>query len=299
MDSAPLDYRSIYFSFFLPPFLRPLFSDHSRSFSPFVFVSLVTAFSHTGLTDMDINPHTWACPDFASAPFQEQRERLMASSGVNEEAVIQVLQESWQTSHDTLCAAWDLNQANPPPPPPPPCPSVPPADPHEDGHRNDERPVPRHPSCKLTVNVDPLPAPITLCPEPLAGRLLRKRHARYADVQLGKHNWVNLHYFSVEGCNAAAAQGDHIAPSSELRLEHRGTNSIALLSAPSAVPLKNVVLDWLMSLAAMRDASYCFLEAIDQHGWGTEVVEMFNRFFVNVDTHPLKDEEGGVQVLQL
>jgi len=68
-------------------------------------------------------------------------------------------------------------------------------------------------------------------------------------------------------------------------------------SLPS--PLKHVRADRDLSLAEIHESSYKFLELILAAGWGTEVHQMWARFFFRLDTHYLVSDPDGPRALAL
>lgn len=202
-------------------------------------------------------------PDFAADRFQGLRQQLIEEMGLPEDDIAQQLEALWVSAR-----------------------------------RQRQQQAPDQ---DLAPDPEPDPLPIDKKKSPLIVDDLMVSENRtldpseYALGKLRKYHYVELWYFTLQGCTETARPG---RPVDTDTLTFTCLDNILELQPSQAVShSKNVIQDQHLSWAEMSAAKNNLIEHAKSCGWAENLVIRLMQFYLALDTHPLRKKAFGDQVL--
>ena len=232
------------------------------------------------------NPHLELMPNHAGPHYNILREAL-TQNGMTPEQAVQALDDSWAHNHEERTQAWDqqvLDDAaaeeargpqQPQLDPPPQQPLAP-----EEGRVEAERKKPAMRDFDDTTTV---------------GNYIAPRPAQYALRRIEEFEYVELWYFTPEGCSDAT---QHQPTQNEDAFGlSRVNNMVALRSVASIKASKNVVPDAELSFRQMSMAKNAFILLMSKYQWSAKAINAFAQLFTQLELYPFCQREFGEQAL--
>ena len=117
----------------------------------------------------------------------------------------------------------------------------------------------------------------------------------YATHKLDEHDYVELYYFTLEGCMEAVKLDRTIAQDAFTFAKADNT----LLLKPMALhkPSSKVIPDEDLTWRQMSIARFCLLHHMAQTGWPEPHVITLAEFYLNLESHPTRLQVDGDMVL--
>ena len=226
--------------------------------------------------------------------FQHLIQILQQNQEANIEQAIAALQEDWEAQQRERGdgngeGAAPQGQQQPPNgqdqgPVPPPTPPQPPQ-----RQASPERPL------VLAPKAD---NPLAFNPDKTVSSALSKCPSKYAIKRLEAFKYVPLWYFSLEGLADAARSLRQSDAKDSLMLTQVADMGLALHPTITVAAFKQARFDHNLTFSEFLFAKNNFMTSIEHAEWPAEVVNSFNWFFYNLDTHQLRQEgERGDRVL--
>ncbi|KAG9312181.1 hypothetical protein JVU11DRAFT_7476 [Chiua virens] len=199
-------------------------------------------------------------PDFAADNARPLRDALILAFNWDEEQAIRHLQDTWRQAHPE-----QEQPADPPAREPAPVP--------EDKPRNMAKPA--QDKKKSIADFDEDMPPPSFIPT---------RPSQYALSKLEAFEYVELWYFTKEGCFEAAKQA-RSQPEDAYGL--LSTEDILTLRPVTSVKAsRNAKSDHELSLTEMLQARTSYLEHVREAGWPEKHINALFKFFWNLESHP-------------
>ncbi|KAF8868765.1 hypothetical protein BD779DRAFT_1382494, partial [Infundibulicybe gibba] len=126
---------------------------------------------------------------------------------------------------------------------------------------------------------------------------LPDRPTQFALNKLDAYEYVDLWYFTPEGCAEAARQAR--APDGEGFNFAGGLNGerLALKPSSTASPSKNAILDEHLPWHVFTEARYRFIKYIGIAKWPGKLYKDLCAFFMRLESHPLHRTDAGKRAL--
>ena len=237
------------------------------------------------------NPHLEIIPDHAGPHYDALRAAL-AQNGMNLEQAIQALDDSWTQNHTARVQAWDQQVENdaaaelaaaalvqqqqqqldqqPPLEPPP----------QVEERAEGEKKKPKMRDFDEVTTV---------------GNYIAPRPAQYALRRVEDFEYVELWYFTPEGCTDATqlqlTQHDDAFGLTKV------DDMVALKSVSSLKASKNVIPDADLSFRQVSMAKNAFIPLMTKYQWSEKAINAFAQLFTQLELHPFRQREFGERAL--
>ncbi|KAG6379374.1 hypothetical protein JVT61DRAFT_11838 [Boletus reticuloceps] len=224
------------------------------------------------------NPHHEPAPNFLSAAFRAGREAIMANDNVDQvEAAARMLAD-WNAEHERDIVAWDQQQEDAQR-------AAELADNERREEEAEERRLAEEDAEKEHQEAEkkkPKMADFTSgLPPP---NVLIKRPSQYALTKLASFDFVELWYFSPEGCNDAAK---HLKSSTDDAFGISSSNDFLTLRPVASVKASQYVrADHQLTFGEFLQARVSYLDHIKQASWPGKHINALAMFFWNLESHP-------------
>jgi hypothetical protein len=231
------------------------------------------------------DPHLEVMPDHAGPHYDVLRNALVQNGSTPEQAV-QALNDSWTQNHDARALAWDQQvaddaqaaleaaaaQQNQPGEP-----QVPP--PVEEGAGGEKKKL------KMKDFDDALSV----------GNYIAPRPSQYALRRLEDFEYVELWYFTPEGCSDASqfqtTQHDDAFGLTKV------DEFVTLKSISSVKASKNVVVDADLTFRQISMAKNTLIPLMTKYQWTEKSINAFAQLFTQLELHPYRQREFGERAL--
>lgn len=215
-------------------------------------------------------------PDYTSDIYAAIRQDLALALDMTEEEAAEHLANTWRQRNRR-------NGEHPEQPPPQP-PRLPQIQPEED---RDPEP-PRAPEGRKNVPQIDLEEsiPASRLPDPSEQALRKLRNFEY----------VELWYFTPKGCEVAAAHAVSL-DADTFTISKSDANFTLLPARTSSLPKNAIIQDQHLLSTDMAIAKNNLIAHMERCGWPDNVVRMFMRFYMKLDTHPIRSQPQGDQAL--
>ncbi|KAI6144568.1 hypothetical protein BKA82DRAFT_4358305 [Pisolithus tinctorius] len=230
------------------------------------------------------DPNLEICPDFKSATFCKICKALMANLNIEPEQAIECLITAWDTNHQCRITEWEAQ-----------CQAQAEADLAKNQCREAELAA-----CRLAAEAaenepqdaehkKPLMSNFTSgCPPP---SVLVNRPSQYATNKLTSCEYVELWYFSPEGCSDAAHNAKTNADDA---FGLSSMNDILTLRPIASVKVsQNTRADHNLSFGEFLQARVSFLHHIKAVPWTEKHINALMMFFWNLESHPQRTTSNG------
>jgi hypothetical protein len=136
-------------------------------------------------------------------------------------------------------------------------------------------------------------------PNRLVSKWIEPRPAPYAITKLDNLEYVELDYFTMRGCNEAAADVNRSISLDTLTLSQVG-DTVAMRPLASLRPSKHIRSDEELSWEEMLDAKNTMLHFMGKSGnWPAAHAESIAAFFLNLEWHPRRLQTNGKKALMV
>ena len=234
------------------------------------------------------DPHLEAVPDHAGPHYNALRNAL-TNNGMTPEEAIQALNDSWNLNHDARVQAWDLQVAE------------------DEAALEAQRQV-------LQQEAEAQAAQEQLLREAEKAEAKKKkpkmkdfddaitvsnfiapRPAQYALRRIEEFEYVELWYFTPEGCADATQRQltQHDNTSGLTKVD----DIVTLKSVSSLKASRNVVPDAELSFRQMSMAKNAFLPLMTKYQWSAKSVATFTQLFTQLELHHYRQREFGERAL--
>ena len=233
------------------------------------------------------DPHLEVIPDHAG-PHYDNLRNVLIQNGMDLEQAIQALNDSWTQNHAARVQAWDQQVA---------------ADaqalqaqqlqqqPAEEQQAPQELPQQEEGAGgeKKKLKMKDFDDATTV------GNYIAPRPAQYALRRIEEFKYVELWYFTPEGC-ADATQSQLTQYDDTFGLT-KVDDMVTLKSISSLKASKNVVPDAELSFRQMSMAKNAFIPLMTRYQWTAKSINAFAQFFTQLELHPLRQREFGERAL--
>ena len=230
------------------------------------------------------DPHLDIMPEHAGAPYDILRNALV-QNGMTVEQAVQALNDAWTQNHDARIQAWDQQVADDAAAaalaqqqPEEQAPQDPPQ--QDDAEAGEEKKKPKMKDFDDASTV---------------GNYIAPRPAQYALRRIEDFEFVELWYFTPEGCTDAT----------HLQLtQHDDTfgitkvdDMVTLKSISSLKVSKNVIPDADLTFRQVSMAKNAFIPLMTKYQWSDKAINAFAQLFTQLELHPLRQREFGERAL--
>jgi hypothetical protein len=231
------------------------------------------------------NPHLEVIPDHAGPHYVVLRDAL-THNGMTPEEAIQALDDSWTQNHTARVQAWDQQVAEDEAA----AAAVDPA--QQDPQVPPDLPLPgeeRAEGEKKKLKMKDFDEATTV------GNYIAPRPAQYALRRVEDFEYVELWYFTPEGCSDATqlqlAQHDDTFGLTKV------DDVVALKSISSLKASRNVIPDTELSFRQVSMAKNTFIPLMTKYAWTEKAINAFAQLFTQLELHPLRQREFGERAL--
>ena len=230
------------------------------------------------------DPNLEVRPDFASNAFCEVQEALMDTLHIDVAHAIDHLVTAWNADHNHRVEDWNAQRKA----------EALEADhlQREEREREDEarrleeaeaereRKEAEKKKPKIYDFIADLPPPNTIAPRP----------SQYALQKISSYNFVELWYFSLEGCSEAAR--NHRSQADDTLGFSNSNNILSLHPVASVRASCNACADHDLSFSEFLQAKNSFLRHIKWLAWPAKPIDALAEFFWNVENHGIHANEN-------
>lgn len=233
------------------------------------------------------NPHLEVMPNHAGPHYEALRNALTQNEMTPEQA-IQALNNSWAQNHAARVEAWEqqveedaaaaaaLVQQQPQPDQQPPLDPLPQEEERAEGE-------------KKKLKMKDFDEATTV------GNYIAPRPAQYALRRVEDFEYVELWYFTPEGCSDATqlqlTQNDDTFGFTKV------DDMVSLKSISSLKASKNVIPDAELSFRQVSMAKNAFIPLMTKYQWSEKAINAFAQLFTQLELHPFRQREFGERAL--
>jgi hypothetical protein len=231
------------------------------------------------------DPHLEVIPDHAG-PHYDVLRNVLAQNGMNLEQAVQALNESWTQNHTARVQAWDQQVANDAA-----------AALLAQGQQQDQQQLqdPLQPGEERIEGEKKKLKMKDFDDATSVGNYIAPRPAQYALRRIEDFEFVELWYFTPEGCSDAT----------QLQLtQHDDTfgltkvdDMVTLKSISSLKASKNVIPDAELSFRQVSMAKNALIPLMTKYQWTEKSIHAFAQLFTQLELHPFRQREFGERAL--
>ncbi|KIJ89442.1 hypothetical protein K443DRAFT_687279 [Laccaria amethystina LaAM-08-1] len=228
-------------------------------------------------------------PDFTSAAYDAVCTALATAEGVEKEAVAARLSDAWDVDNNTRKMAWEEqlredeataaevrlaqeeNELR-----------------EREEHRKEEEAERKEKEKKRPKLKD------FVANRPV-GDTTQLRPSRYAVHKLDEREYIELYYFTLEGCTEAVKLDRTIAQ--DAFTFAKADDTLLLRPMASHKPSNKVIPDEDLTWRQMSIAKACLLHHMAQTGWPEPHIIALAEFYLNLEGHPMRLQVDGDRVL--
>ncbi|KAF8172734.1 hypothetical protein BJ912DRAFT_1079837 [Pholiota molesta] len=244
---------------------------------------------------LEHDPNLDACPDFSSNHYEAMRA-LMRNNELTNEQAIEALTQAWTLQNQELRERWahqveqdqqeaeaqaaaqgNEEQAN--------VPHADPAQVAEPELANDNQEKDKKSKTKLR----------SFNPQRSVASVLAPRPSTYAVNKIANFEYVELWYFTREGCKEAQST-QRTETDDSLGMSRVG-DLVAFRPVASVQASKRALQDADLTWEQFHYANRSFLKHIDSAGWPPEHVQALLQFFIHLESSSFLDREHGKQIV--
>ncbi|KAF8172744.1 hypothetical protein BJ912DRAFT_886588 [Pholiota molesta] len=247
---------------------------------------------------LDHDPNLDACPDFASNHYEAMRA-LMRNNGSTNEQAIEALTQAWTLQNEELRERWaqqveqDQQEAEA---------QAAQAAAQGNGEQGNEPPAdpvqavePELANENLEKDKKAKMKLRSFNPQRSVASVLAPRPSTYAINKVANFEYVELWYFTKEGCKEA--QSTQRTETDDSFGMSRVGDLVAFRPVASVQASKRALQDADLSWEQFHYANRSFLKNIDSAGWPPEHVQALLQFFINLKSSPFLDRDHGKQIV--
>jgi len=233
-----------------------------------------------------VNPNLAEAPDFTLEVYAVARDAIATQHHISPEEAAERLNEAWTADNNTKKQAWEQQEL---------------ADRDEAAQRAQEEDQQRNKECQcneqnetreLKKKKPKLNSFVANCPITTAIKL---HPSWFALHKLEERDYIELSYFTPEGC-AEAASNDHAV--AEEAFAFSKVNDLVSLQPISAFKASSkVIQDDKLSWCEMSIAKINLLQCMEETGWPKDHIVALTTSYLNLENHPKHQEPDGDAVL--
>jgi hypothetical protein len=235
------------------------------------------------------DPHLEIRPDHAGPHYDVLRNALV-QNGMTPEQALQALNDSWTQNHDARALAWDQQVADDA--------AQAAQDVNQGPQQQPEDLVPQDPPQPGEVAVEGEKKKQKMKDFDDAasvGNYIAPRPSQYALRRLEDFEYVELWYFTPEGCSDATqlqtTQHDDAFGLTKV------DDFVTLKSISSVKASKNVVVDADLSFRQISMAKNALIPLMTKYQWTEKSIKAFAQMFTLLELHPYRQREFGERAL--
>lgn len=229
------------------------------------------------------NPNLAEAPDFMLNAYAIARDAIAGQHNITTEAAVERLKAAWTTDNDAKKLAWQQQEL---------------ADTaqreqeeaqcqNEELQRNVQNETREAEKKKPKLNSFVVNRPIATA--------IKLRPSRFALHKLEERDYIELSYFTPEGC-AEAASNDH-AVAEEAFAFSKVNDLVSLRPISAFKAASKVIQDDKLSWREMSIAKINLIQCMEETGWPKNHVVALATFYLNLENHPKHQEPDGDAVL--
>ena len=231
------------------------------------------------------NPHLEVIPDHAG-PHYDILRNVLIQTGMTPAQAVEALDNSWTQNHGARVQAWDQQEAN----------DAAALMGQQQAQQQDQPQAPLGLQVEEGAGVEKKKAKMKDFDDVVTvGNYIAPRPAQYALRRIEDFEYVELWYFTSEGCSDATqhqlTQYDNMFGLTKVN------DMVALKSVSSLKASKNVVPDAELSFRQMSMAKNAFIPLMSKHHWSDKAINAFAQLFTQLEMHPLRQREFGERAL--
>ena len=207
------------------------------------------------------NPTADREPDFEGAEWEGLRTALTDSGKTHDEAV-EILLQGWKNQHERNVRAWDEWR--------------------QQQERENEEAGDRD-NGEDSAEWRPTPGFLDLQP------------AQHVMKRLKKKEYVELWYFTAQGCQNAAA-ADLVSPDETFGFVST-EKGVVIQSVNASTMSSKVIRDEDLSWEQITEGKTRLVGCMGASGWSEQEVKQLARFYLNLDVHPIRSQQYGPQAV--
>ena len=234
------------------------------------------------------NPHLEVIPDHAGPHYDVLRNLLM-QNGMTPEEAVQALNNSWTQSHAARVQAWDQQVENEA------AAAAAMAQQQQQPEQQPEQQAPLDPppqgaeAEKKKLKMKDFDDATTV------GNYIAPRPAQYALRRLEDFEYVELWYFTPEGCSDATQL--QLTLNDDTFGLTKVDDVVTLKSISSLKASKNLIPDAELSFRQVSMAKNAFIPLMAKYQWSEKAINAFAQLFTQLELHPLRQREFGERAL--
>ena len=231
------------------------------------------------------NPHLEAIPDHAGPHYDILRNTLI-QTGMSPEQAVEALNNSWIQNHGARIQAWDQQVAN----------DEAALVEQQQAQQQNQPQIPLEPQAVEEAGIEKKKAKMKDFDDAIAvGNYIAPRPAQYALRRVEDFEYVELWYFTPEGCSDATQH--QLTQYDDAFGLTKVDDLVALKSVSSLKASKNVVPDADLSFRQMSMAKNAFIPLMSKYHWSDKAINAFAQLFTQLEMHPLRQREFGERAL--
>jgi len=232
-----------------------------------------------------VNPNLVEAPDFTLEVYTVARDAIAAQHSISVEAAAECLNEAWTADNNIKKQAWEQQEL---------------ADREEAAQRAQEEEqqheelqrIEQNETRELEKKKPKLNSFVANRPIATAIKL---RPSQFALHKLEECNYIELSYFTPEGC-AEAVSNDH-AVAEEAFAFSKVNDLVSLWPISAFKASSKVIQDNKLSWHEMSIAKINLLQCMEETGWLKDHIVALATFYLNLENHPKCQEPDGNAVL--
>lgn len=233
------------------------------------------------------NPHLEVMPNHAG-PHYEALQNALTQNEMTPEQAIQALNNSWAQNHAARVEAWEqqveedtaaaaaLVQQQPQPDQQP---SLDPLPQEEERAEGEKKKLKMKDFDEATT----------------VGNYIAPRPAQYALRRVEDFEYVELWYFTPEGCSDATQL--QLTQNNDTFGFTKVDDMVSLKSISSLKASKNVIPDAELSFRQVSMAKNAFIPLMTKYQWSEKAINAFAQLFTQLELHPFRQREFGERAL--
>ncbi|EDR06748.1 uncharacterized protein LACBIDRAFT_299589 [Laccaria bicolor S238N-H82] len=236
-----------------------------------------------------LDPNLEVRPDFTSAAYDALCTALAAAEGVDKGAIVAHLSDAWNIENDAKKATWDEQV-------------------RQDKAEEAEAELAREREQQLKLEErrkveeterkekeKKKPKLKNFVPNKLVGNTVQLRPSHYAIHKLEEREYVELYYFTQDGC-MEALKIDHTITQDAFTFT-KADDTLLLKPMASHKPSNKAIPDKHLTWRQMSLAKTTLLHHMSQAGWPEHLIIALAEFYLNLKGHPTRHEVDGDTVL--
>ena len=213
------------------------------------------------------NPHLEVIPDHAG-PHYDILRNVLIQTGMTPAQAVEALDNSWTQNHGARVQAWDQQEAN----------DAAALMGQQQAQQQDQPQAPLGLQVEEGAGVEKKKAKMKDFDDAVTvGNYIAPRPAQYALRRIEDFEYVELWYFTSEGCSDATQH--QLTQYDDAFGLTKVDDMVALKSVSSLKASKNVVPDAELSFRQMSMAKNAFIPLMSKHHWSDKAINAFAQLF--------------------